>query len=634
MARGRDDDIFDRRALLLSGAGGLFFAVLGGRLAQLQILDNEEFRLEAIENRFNFILAPASRGTIYDRFGIPLAVNRRDFRVMVMRDEAGGVARMEAAIDALGAALGRPPSALVQIKADARVTPRYMPALIANNLSWEEYSTASVHAATFPGVRTEMGEARNYPLGPAFSHVLGYVAKANAQDVEADPQARHPGVRVGKEGLEKSKEKSLRGVHGQTKLEVNAHGRVFREVDDPRLAAVAGEPLVLTIDAELQQIAYNQFLAHDGKPAEAGSAIVMDVRTGEILVMVSAPGFDPNKFVDGIGSADYRAYLEDEFRPLYHKAVRGIYPPGSTYKMVTAVAALEHGVTDGEETVNCPGFYMMGGNRFHCHSRRGHGRVNMHEALKVSCDVYFYEMGRRLGGDKMAETSRKFGFGTAFDIGVPGVSAAHVPDTVWKKANRNQDWAVYDSINVSIGQGLMVATPLQLAVMTARIATEGLAVTPTLVREGAGASPPKAPPRMDVKYDDLHRVHEGMIAVSNEAGGTARADIGIEGVIIAGKTGTSQVRRITMAERARGVISNAALPWNRRDHALFVSYAPADNPKYCCVVIVDHGGGGSKAAAPRAREILKATLIKDPSARPAFTLRTASALAPGSSEPT
>jgi penicillin-binding protein 2 len=254
--------------------------------------------------------------------------------------------------------------------------------------------------------------------------------------------------------------------------------------------------------------------------------------------------------------------------------------------------------------------------------------------LKVSCDVYFYEMGRRLGGDKLGETARKFGFGTAFDIGVPGVSRAHVPDTAWKKKNRNQDWAIYDSINIAIGQGLMVATPLQLAVMTARIATEGLAVTPTLIREGSGSAERTTPDKMDIKYDYLHRVHEGMIAVTNEAGGTARADIGLDGVIIAGKTGTSQVRRISMAERRSGVLSNASLPWNRRDHALFVSYAPADAPKYCCVVIVDHGGGGSKAAAPRAREILKATLIKDPSARPTFSLRTAATRAPGTGEPT
>ncbi len=619
MSRDERSDIFSRRSLVLSGLGGLFFGAVGVRLAQLQILENSEFRLEAQENRFNFSLKPASRGPIYDRFGIPLAVNRRDFRVLVMRDEVGGRDKLDPTIDALASILRIPQTRIPRIKEEARIAPRFLPALVADNLSWEQYARVSVEAASFPGVRVQMGEARNYPLGPAFAHVVGFVAKANQQEAERDPEARNPGVRVGKEGLEKSQEAGLRGQHGQIKLEVTARGRVIREVEDPRLAPEPGEPIVLTLDAELQQVAYDQFKPAEGRPAESGAAVVMDVETGELLVLCSAPAFDPNKFVDGIAGPDYRVYLEDEFRPLYHKAVRGIYPPGSTYKMIIALAALEYGVTTPEETVPCPGFAYYGGNRFHCHSRRGHGNVNMHEAIKVSCDCYFYKMGERLGGDRMAEVARKFGFGEGFDIGIPGVARAHVADTKWKRENRNQDWALYDSINVAIGQGLMIATPLQLAVMTARIATEGVAVEPKLIREGPGARPQRPFGRLPFKYDNMHKVHLGMIAVSNEAGGTARADIGIEGVTIAGKTGTSQVRRITMAERRSGVLSNSALPWNRRDHGLFVSYAPAEKPKYCCVVVVEHGGGGSKAAAPRAREILKATLLKDPSRRPAFS---------------
>jgi penicillin-binding protein 2 len=622
MTKDAGGDEFTRRAITLSSLGGLFFMALGGRMAQLQIFENQEFRLEAAENQFNLLVNPASRGPVYDRFGVPLAVNRRDFRVSIMRED---VKDLPGTINALASILRIPSERTNMILADARTAPRFMPALVAENLSWEEYARVNVYSASFRGVRAEMGESRNYPLGESFAHVLGYVAKANARDVETDPQSRHPGIRVGKEGIEKSQEAGLKGVHGATKLEVNAHGRVIREVVDPRLNPTTGEAVVLTIDAELQQLAYDQFQASEGKPAEAGAAVVMDVHTGEILVLASAPSFDPNKFVDGIGRADFAGYNEAEMRPLYHKAVRGIYPPGSTYKMVTALAALEAGVTNPEETVSCPGFYTIGGNRFHCHSRRGHGRVNLHDALKVSCDVYFYEMGRRLGGDKMAEISRGFGFGEKFDIGIPGVSAAHVPDTAWKMKNRNQPWAVYDSINVAIGQGLMIATPLQLAVMTARIATEGKSVMPRLIHEGPGATPAVAFKPLPFKYDNLHRVHLGMIAVSNEAGGTARADIGIEGVTLAGKTGTSQVRRITMAERRSGVRSNASLPWKQRDHALFVCYAPAEAPRYCCVVVVEHGGGGSKAAAPRAREIMKATLLKDPSSKPRFSAKTQTA---------
>lgn len=616
-------DIFNRRALVLSGLGGAYFVAVGTRMAQLQFLENEEFRLQAAENQFNFTVQPASRGPIYDRFGVPLAVNRRDFRVTLVREEVGD---LNATVDALASILRLAPEKVESVKAEARSNPRYLPTLVAGNLSWEQFSAVSVHAASFKGVRAEMGENRNYPLGPVMSHVIGYVAKANAEEVKIDPTARHPGIRVGKEGLEKSQEALLRGKHGATKLEVNAHGRVIREVPDPRLASTPGDPTVLTIDAELQALAMAQFEGGEGKPSESGAAVVMDVRTGEILVLASAPAFDPNKFVDGIGRADFTEYNTNERRPLYHKAIRGIYPPGSTYKMITGLAALEHGINPAE-TVYCPGFYTVGGNRFHCHSRRGHGRVDLHDAIKVSCDVYFYEMGRRLGGDKMAEVSRKFGFGERFDIGIPGVAKAHVPDTAWKLANRKQPWAVYDSINVSIGQGLMIATPLQMAVMTARIATEGLDVQPVLIREGPGAKPLRPPGRLPFKYENLHRVHLGMIAVTNEAGGTARAKIG-DGVVIAGKTGTSQVRRITMAERRSGVRSNASLPWKQRDHGLFVAYAPADKPKYCIALVVEHGGSGSKAAAPRARAILEATLLKDPGSRPAFSARARTAAVP------
>lgn len=626
----QNDDLFSRRAVVLSSLGGLYFGILGLRMAQLQIFENEEFRLEAAENQFNLLVNPASRGPVYDRFGVPLAVNRRDFRVSIMRED---VEDLPKTVTALASILRLPPEAADTVLNDAKVAPRFMPSMVADNLSWEDFSKVSVYSASFPGVRCDMGEARNYPLAESMAHVLGYVAKANDKDVALDPQARHPGIRVGKEGIEKSQEKGLKGVHGATKLEVNAHGRVIREVVDPRLAPKSGAPIVLTIDAEIQQVAYDQFQPKEDRPAEAGSAVVMDIHSGELLALVSAPSFDPNKFVDGISRTDFNEYNNAEMRPLYHKAVRGIYPPGSTYKMITALAALEAGVTDPEETVQCPGFYMLGNHRFHCHARSGHGTVNLHTAIKVSCDVYFYEMGRRIGGEKMAEVARGFGFGQRFDLGIPGIAASHVPDNAWKLKNRGAPWAVYDSLNVAIGQGLIAATPLQLAVMTARIASQGVAVEPRLIREGPGAVPMTPFKRLPFDYKNMHLVHEGMIAVSNEAGGTGRGDLGIEGVRMAGKTGTAQVRRITMAERRTGVRSNESLPWRQRDHALFVCYAPAEQPKYCCAVVVDHGGGGGKAAAPRAREIMRATLLKDPTSRPAFTTATKTAEAAPPSGP-
>jgi penicillin-binding protein 2 len=624
MSGDRGGDLFTRRAYILSSLGGLFFSAIAARMAQLQIFENDEFRLEAAENQFNLLVKPASRGPVYDRFGIPLAVNRRDFRVSIMREDVDDLPKT---INALASILRIPTDKAAAVLADARVAPRFMPALVAENLSWEEFSRVNVYSASYPGVRAEMGESRNYPLAESFAHVLGYVAKANAKDVETDPQARHPGIRVGKEGIERAQEAGLKGKHGATKVEVNARGRVIREVEDPRLNSVSGEAIVLTIDAELQQLAYDQFMASEGKPAESGAAVLLDLKTGDILALVSAPSFDPNKFVDGIGRADFFEYNTNERQPLYHKSVRGTYPPGSTYKLITTLAALEAGLVTPEEGIFCSGGINIGGNIFHCSSRRGHGTVHLHEAVKSSCDIYYYELGRRLGGERIGDMARKLGIGGKYDLGIPGVKAGYVADPAHKLATFKQPWTIGDTINSCIGQGLVAVSPLQLAIMAARVGSKGLAVEPRMIHEGPGATPIKAFASLGFDPKNIDLLHKGLVGVVNEAGGTARMSIDIEGMTIAGKTGTSQVRRITMAERRGGVRSNAALPWKMRDNALFVCYGPADNPRYACAVVVEHGGTGGKAAAPRAREIMRATLLKDPSSKPRFSAKTQTAAA-------
>lgn len=611
-------DLFSRRALMLSSMGGLFFGAIGLRMAQLQLFDNAEFRLQAAENQFNLLVNPASRGPVYDRFGIPLAVNRRDFRVSIMREDVND---LPVTIKALASILRIPSDKAAMVLADAKVAPRFMPALVAENLSWEEYSRINVYAASYPGVRAEMGESRNYPLAESFAHVLGYVAKANAKDVAADPQSRHPGIRVGKEGIEKSQEVGLKGKHGSTKLEVNAHGRVIREVVDPRLASSTGEAIVLTIDAELQQLAYDQFSASEGKPAESGAAVLLDLVTGDVLALVSAPSFDPNKFVDGINQIDFSDYNTNERQPLYHKAVRGTYPPGSTYKLVTTLAALEAGMITPEEGIYCGGAVNIGGNIFHCSSRRGHGRVHLHDAVKSSCDLYYYELGRRLGGQRIGDMARKLGIGGKYDLGIPGVKAGYVADPQHKMDTFKQPWSMGDTINSCIGQGLVAVSPLQLAIMAARVGSKGKAVEPRMIHEGPGATPIKEFASLGFDPAHIELLHKGLYGVVNEAGGTARMSLDIEGMTLAGKTGTSQVRRITMAERRGGVRSNAGLPWKMRDNALFVCYGPSENPRYACAVVVEHGGTGGKAAAPRAREIMRATLLKDPASMPRFSAK-------------
>ncbi len=603
-------DIFERRAFLLAGFGGLAFTALGLRMAQLQIIENKNFRKEAADNQFNLILVPASRGPIYDRFGIPLAVNRREFRVMVVRDQVGSREELFSTIDQISSILGKDAVSTQKVKDETKTAPRFQPTQIASKLSWEEYSRICLYSANYPGILPQMGEGRNYPLGESFAHLLGYVAKANPKEIEADPEANHPGVRVGKEGLEKSQEKFLRGKHGANKVEVTARGKPVREVFDPTLMPIAGEPIVLTIDAEIQQIAYDQF------NEESGSAVVIDIKTGEILALASAPSFDPNKFVDGINSADYAEYTNNEMKPLFHKAVRGTYPAGSTFKTIMSIAALEAGVVTPEETIFCPGSYLIGSNRFHCGGR--HGNIAMHNALKVSCDVYYYELGRRMGGEKMAEVARRYGLGQKFDLGIPGISAGIIPDAAWKMKRVKTPWAIYDNINMVIGQGYVSVTSLQLAVMCARIASFGKEVIPRLIKIGPNAHPEVAFRDMKRDIEQIKVVHGGMYGAANEPGGTANRPLGIEGVKIAGKTGTAQVRRISMAERRSGVRSNASLEWRMRDHGLFVCFGPYDNPRYACAVIADHGGGGGSAAAPKAREIMKAVLLKDPSNLPSF----------------
>lgn len=603
-------EIFSRRAMILSGLGGLALFVLSGRMAQLQLFQSDALSRAAEDNRFNLVVEPAPRGGIYDRFGSPLAINKRDFRVVVT---PASLRNDPVTINALAGYLRLTPDGRDRLVEEIQRAPRQMPLTLRENLTWEEYAAVSVQVAAYPGVRPEIGQARAYPRGPAFAHLVGYVARANQREAEGDPILKAPGVRLGKEGLEGSQEAGLRGKHGALKLEVDSGGRVIREVRDPDLAPLPGQDMVLTIDADLQQFAYDRL------GEESGSAIVMDVRSGDLIVMTSAPGFDPNQFVNGIASSAYSALLNDEKKPLYHKAVRGTYPPGSTFKMMTALAALEAGVVDPRERIVCRGFTTLGSQRFHCWRAGGHGAVDMRSALKVSCNVYFYEMSRRVGQEAIAKVAREFGLGAAWPVGVPGVARANVPDEAWKQRRFKERWSVADSFNFGIGQGYLTASPLQLALMTARLAAGGVAITPRLIREGPGATPVAVAERLPLAPEHLAIVKGGMEAVTSEAGGTARNRLGIEGMTIAGKTGTSQVARLTMADRRRGITSTANLPWRRRNHALFVAYAPVEQPRYCCAVVVEHGIGGARTAAPIAYDIMREVLLKDPSSKPAFS---------------
>ena len=586
-----------RRGLILGAAQLGFIGVLGWRMQSMQVDQADEFRLLAEENRINIRLLPPPRGVIYDVNGVPLADNEQNLRIVMVREDAGDIGEVLSRLTEL---MPLDQETLARAIEEMNARSPFVPVTIVDRVEWEDFARVAANAPALPGVIPEVGLSRVYPLGSDTAHVVGYVGPVSDYDLsridDQDPLLQIPRFQIGKTGVEQKHERSLRGFAGTARVEVNSAGRVMRELS--RQPSRPGSDLQLTIDARLQNYLQARL---DG---ESASAVVMDVETGDLRAIGSAPSFDPNLFVRGISVPDWTALNEDKYRPLSAKAVQGAYPPGSTFKMITALAALEAGVVDPEETVYCPGHLDVSDVRFHCWKRGGHGNMNLHESLKQSCDVYYYEIAQRVGIDKIADMSRRFGLGSDHGVPLSAVSDGLVPNRAWKREVRGQEWRIGDTVNASIGQGYVLTSALQLAVMTARLAT-GREVAPRLVRSVSGIEQPTGDgPALGLNENHLRRIRQAMYDAGNHRRGTGYSSrIIADGYRLAGKTGTSQVRRITAEERAAGVIRNEDLPWERRDHALFVNFAPYDAPRYAVSVIVEHGGGGSRAAAPIARDI-------------------------------
>jgi len=587
-----------RRTLLLGGAMGAMVAVLGARMRHLQVDEADTFKLLAEENRINIRLIAPNRGLIQDRNGRVIAANEQNYRVVFTREGNDNVALVFQRLAGLIPMSAEEMTRNIEL---VRSLGAYVPVIVAERLSWEDFSKVALNSPALPGVNPEMGLSRFYPWDRDFSHVVGYVGPVSEKDLEGigtpDPLLKIPKFQIGKTGVEKWMEDTLRGSAGTKRIEVNSAGRVMRELE--RQEGQPGADIRLTIDAGVQNFAQ----ARLGE--ESAAVVVMDVTNGDLICIASSPTFDPNLFVRGISHADYDTLMENDHRPLANKTVSGAYPPGSTFKMVTAMAALEAGVTTMEDRVSCPGHIDFGGRRFHCWSRGGHGQVALERSLRESCDVYYYDLAQKVGIDRIAEMGRKLGLGQRFDIPMSAIVEGSMPNKAWKLERHKEEWVIGDTINASIGQGYVLTSPLQLAVMTARLAT-GLAVVPRLVHAVDEREVPVAEAAsLGFTRELLAGVQQGMYQVVNDERGTAFSSRIVEpAMIMAGKTGTSQVRNITVAERASGVISNDDLPWNRRDHALFVGYAPFDAPRYAISVVVEHGGGGSTAAAPIGRDVL------------------------------
>jgi penicillin-binding protein 2 len=623
---GERSGLFTRRALLLGGAQMVLLSALAGRLYQLQVLDTQRFATLAEENRINLRLLAPSRGLIFDRTGQPLAINRNNFRVMVTSDRGRGV---ELLVERLDEILNIGESERNRLVRELRRSRNAQPVVVRENLGWEEVARLEFNAPDLPGVFIDLGQTRDYPEGELMSHIIGYTGRVSDEDLAGrdDPVLQLATVRFGKKGVERSLEDDLRGRAGVLQVEVNAVGRVVRELD--RTEGQPGANALLTIDLDLQHFAAERLKEQQAESEhKSGSVVVIDVVTGDVLAMISTPGFDPNTFARGITQGEWRELLESPERPLNNKAINGVYPPGSTYKVVTALAALESKAIDVTTRLPCLGFLTLGDIKFHCWLKTGHGALNVVEAIANSCDCFFYEAARRAGVDRISEMATKLGFGRQSELGLPGESAGIQPSRAWKQEKYNKPWQQGDTFNLGIGQGYMNCTPLQLAIMTARIANGGYEVQPNLLlakatsREELAPPPPReqpTAPSLRINPQNMALVREGMVQVV-AAGTASNLRVDGQGKLLdpafkfAGKTGTAQVKRITERERDMG-ITQYQLPWHLRHHALFVCWGPVDNARYACAVIVEHGMAGGATAGPIGRDVLVETMKRDPSRR-------------------
>ncbi len=569
---------FSRRMMLLGGAQAAIGALLIGRMGWLSVAQNQKYQLLSESNRVQLIPVPPRRGWIIDRNGKPIAINRSSFRVDIIpqqlekdRDVVTEVARLLALNE----------DDVERIRRELLESRGFQPVSVADNVSYEKYAAVTVRLPDLPGVQATRGYSRYYPEGPAVAHLLGYVGTANAKEYEAEkknPLLIIPGFKIGKQGLEKTLEPYLRGTPGGQRIEVTARGKLVKELD-PKPDR-SGQTVQLTIDQGLQQYAARRM------GDQSGALVAMDVATGDMLAFVSMPAFDPNSFSEGIGRTEWKMLSENDHIPLLNKVAQGLYPSGSTIKPAMALAFLTQGV-DPKRRVVCNGGYQIGNRYFRCDAV--HGPMDMRSAIERSCNTYFWATGLVTDPQQTTEMVNYLGYGEEFDLPIPTQRYGTMPSPDWLEKKYHRKWQGYDSANTSIGQGYVLINPMQLAVMPARLGA-GKLVQPRLLM--AGKRNPI--PSLDVDPAHLAFVRDAMSAVVNERGTAVASKLPLDGILMAGKTGTAQVSRLG----ERGHQSN----WALRDHALFIAFAPADKPRYAIGCIIEHGGFGASAAAPIVRD--------------------------------
>jgi len=583
-----------KRILILSFVVGAVFFLLLMRLWHLQILRSDDYREMSENNRLRFVPVAASRGAILDRSGKVLVSNRPSFSLAVVPQE---VLDKESLLTQLSTLLGLDRAEMDERWQKSKGRAKYYPIVLASNITRDQVEIVEENRLRLPGVEIEMKPVREYSNGTLAAHLLGYISEISEKELNAKGYEEYnPGDYVGKNGIERALEAELHGDDGGRQLEVDARGRVLRTISETY--PTVGNSVVLTIDSAVQKQAERAF------GEQAGAAVAMDVNSGEILAFVSNPGFDPSLFSGKLPPDIWNGYLEDKRRPLENKALSGQYPPGSTFKVVTALAGLYDNRIDDSTSVNCSGAYTLGTSTFKCWNKKGHGTTSLRKSLRESCDVYYYQLGEKLGVDKIAATARAFKLGAPMGVELQNEKAGLIPTSEWKQKRFGKRWFHGETLPVSIGQGYVLTTPIQLASMIATVANEGTVYRPHLVKRIVDAdgkllreTRPEVIGTTSFSKEAYRLVKQGLYAVVNEPGGTG-AMARLYDVRVAGKTGTSQV--VKMRDSKQGT------PYQFRDHALFVAFAPFDKPEIAVAVVVEHGEHGGSAAAPIAGRILRA----------------------------
>jgi penicillin-binding protein 2 len=576
--------LFTRRAFLVSGVQGILFSVLLGRLYQLQILDHERYKGLSEKNRTRIRLVPPERGAILDRHGGILAHDEPSHRICLTRQDTES---LRAVLTRYCSYMDIPDDEREGLYRQIRAWPAHLPYVLHDHLAWDQVVYFETHQVFFEGLYVDQGSKRAYPCGPATAHLLGYLG--------GNPSAGPENVGgSGKAGTEKICDKILQGIPGKIHVEVDARNRKIRTLAEhhPR----SGTPVRLTVSASLQKLAWEKL-----QDVRSGAVVVIDVQNGDILACVSVPAYDPNHMASPFRKAFWEDLLRDPMHPLLNKTVQGQYAPGSLFKPIVALAGLASGVVTPERRFFCSGCLEVSRHPFHCHLKTGHGHVDMIQAIRHSCDVYFYELARLVGIQRISQMAQTFGLGQKTAMDFPGEQKGIVPDQEWKWRLRKERWRPAETVMTGIGQGYLLATPLQMAVMLARLANGSGLVQPRLFAEDS--APAFESNGLDPEW--IRVIHEAMNQTVNVPGSTGwRSRIPQSGMEMAGKTATVQVRRISLKERRAGLTSEDAHAWHEREHAMFMAWAPVHQPRYGVYVLCEHGGRGSRVAAPIGRDIL------------------------------